>query len=356
MPGNPAGRRAGDEQSTAATIGLASADDNPVVSGVDDRFCSRFGDPERDRRLADVLALAVRAPSPETLATRLAAGDTDCYAASVDRPSDEEPPAPDLLLRATDEGDDRVRIFDLSTDGDPPGRHADDTGSPAAAGNETAQAPPTGRNDDPLTPGADGELVASVVSHDLRNPLDVAKAHLRVAQETGATDHLSTVADAHDRMERIIDDVLTLSRVGEPDRRQVDVAATARAAWDTVATGDAELVVDAPPTADADPNTLERLFENLFRNVTEHAGPAPTVRLGTVADGFYVADDGPGIPPAERDQVFRSGYTVDGTGTGLGLAIVGRIVAAHGWEVRVVEADDGGAQFEIVGLAAPTDR
>ena len=200
------------------------------------------------------------------------------------------------------------------------------------------------------------DRLASVISHDLRNPLDVAMAHLRVAQETGATDHLSTVADAHDRMERIIDDVLTLSRVGEPDRRRVDVAATARAAWDTVATGDAELVVDTPPTADADPNTLERLFENLFRNVTEHAGPAPTVRLGTVADGFYIADDGPGIPPAERDQVFRSGYTVDGTGTGLGLAIVGRIVAAHGWEVRVVEADDGGAQFEIVGLAAPTDR
>jgi len=352
MPGNSAGRRTANERSTAATIGLAAGDD-PVVSGVDDRFRSRFGDPEGDRRLADVLARVVRSPSPETVATRLAVGDTDCYAASVDRPTDEEPPAPDLLLRATDEGDDRVRIFDLSTDGDPPGRHADDTGSPAAAGNENAQAPATGRNDDPLTPSADGELVASVVSHDLRNPLDVAN---RVAQETGATDHLSTVADAHDRMERIIDDVLTLSRVGEPDRRHVDVAATARAAWDTVATGDAELVVDAPPTADADPNTLERLFENLFRNVTEHAGSAPTVRLGTVTDGFYVADDGPGIPPGERDEVFRSGYTVDGTGTGLGLAIVGRIVAAHGWEVQVTEADDGGARFEIVGLASPTER
>jgi signal transduction histidine kinase len=366
MPGNSAGRRTADGQSTAATIGLAG--DDPTVSGVDERFRSRFGDPDGDRRLADVLAQVVRSPPPETVATRLAAGDTDCYAASVDRPADERPPTPDLLLRATGDGDrrDRVQIFDLSDD-DSPGRHADDTPTPDTDASEDTptpdsgadddpSAPDTDASDDPLTPNADGELVASVVSHDLRNPLDVAKAHLRVAQETGETDHLSTVADAHDRMERIIEDVLTLSRVGEPDRRHVDVAATARAAWDTVATGDAELVVESPPTADADPNTLERLFENLFRNVTEHAGSAPTVWLGAVADGFYVADDGPGIPPAERSRVFQSGYTGDGTGTGLGLAIVGRIVAAHGWEVRVAETDDGGARFEVVGLASPTER
>ncbi|ERH13487.1 MAG: signal transduction histidine kinase [halophilic archaeon J07HB67] len=323
MPNEPA-RQTTSEQSTVGTITpVPDADESWVV---DDAFRSRFGDPGEASRLVDVLDVVVRSPPPETLATRLAAGKTECYAASDARPPAEDPPVPDLLLRTAGEGDrpDHVRIFEL-----------------AAA--------------DPVTTESDGELVASVVSHDLRNPLDVAKAHLQVARETGSAERLATVADAHDRMERIIDDVLTLSRVGDPTRRAVDVAAAARAAWDSVATGDAEFLAEPVPTARADPNTVERLFENLFRNATEHAGPAPTVRLGPVADGFYVADDGPGIPPAEREQVFQSGYTVDGTGTGLGLAIVGRIVAAHGWEVAVTEADGGGARVEVRGLAPPPD-
>jgi signal transduction histidine kinase len=74
-----------------------------------------------------------------------------------------------------------------------------------------------------------------------------------------------------------------------------------------------------------------------------------TVRVGRLDDreGFYVADDGPGIPPAERGSVFEQGYTSQEEGTGLGLAIVERIADAHGWAVAVTESDAGGSRFEI---------
>jgi signal transduction histidine kinase len=100
---------------------------------------------------------------------------------------------------------------------------------------------------------------------------------------------------------------------------------------------------------------LRRLFENLFENAVEHAGEAVTVRVTpiTTADegaGFAVVDDGPGIPPAARDRVFEPRETLDG-GTGLGLAVVARVVEAHGWQVRVTDASDGGgARFEVTGL------
>jgi signal transduction histidine kinase len=78
---------------------------------------------------------------------------------------------------------------------------------------------------------------------------------------------------------------------------------------------------------------------------------AVSVRVGPTADGFFVADDGQGVPPAERERVFDPGYTAAGDGTGLGLTIVDRIATAHEWTVGVGESDGGGARFEITGVA-----
>lgn len=196
------------------------------------------------------------------------------------------------------------------------------------------------------------DRVASVLSHDLRNPLDVAKAQLRAGRERGEGDHLEQVAAAHDRMERIIEDVLTLSRGEEyidPDE-SVDLSAVAESAWRTVETAAATLTVeDGLPTTTADRDRAERLFENLFRNAVEH-GEEPHIVVGPLEDagaGFYVADDGPGIPPDERSVVFEPGYSTHDHGTGLGLSIVERIAAAHGWRVAAVGVAEGGARIEV---------
>ena len=204
-----------------------------------------------------------------------------------------------------------------------------------------------------FTDDVDVGQVASVISHDLRNPLDVAGAHLEAARETGADEHFDAIDDAHDRMERIIQDVLTLAR-GEAalnPEHEVSVRKMAERAWQTVETETWTLQFDGSlPTVRADLDRFQRLFENLFRNSIEHGSEGGTVQVGILADGtagVFVADDGPGIPAAERDDVFRPGYTIDGGGTGLGLAIVDRIAEAHDWTVLIAESDRGGTRIEI---------
>ena len=256
------------------------------------------------------------------------------------------------------------------------------------------------------------DQVSSVISHDLRNPLDVATAHLQAARETGDPEHFESVSSAHDRMKRIIRDVLTLTRgdaVVDPSER-ISIETAATEAWQSVETDRATLdLADPLPTTTADPDRVRRLFENLFRNSVEHASTASrsdvrgnsvehgstdsrtksgdsvehgctgdgresagddlkrgsearafpdrdedvtlgngvTVTVGTLADGFYVADDGPGIPPEKREIVFEPGYSTRDSGTGLGLAIVERIVTAHDWEMDLTAAEHGGVRFEV---------
>ena len=214
---------------------------------------------------------------------------------------------------------------------------------------------------------AHGELgidhVASVVSHDLRNPLDVARARLDAGRALDEEEHFDHVEQAHERMERIIQDVLTIARgeeVVDPDDT-VDLTAVAETAWETVETNGAHLDIEEPlPTATADPDRVRRLFENLFRNSVEHGspgahgpGPGVTVTVGRpdeTDEGFYVADDGPGIPEPHRERVFEPGFSTDDHGTGLGLAIVARIADLHDWSIVATAADTGGARLEVSGV------
>jgi PAS domain S-box-containing protein len=195
---------------------------------------------------------------------------------------------------------------------------------------------------------------ASVVSHDLRNPLNVAEGYVASARETGDVDALADVEDAHERMRDIIDDVLDLARTGRTvtDVEPVDLARAAEQAWAAVDTGDAELVVSGDVTVQADESRLQQLLENLIRNAVQHGGDGVTVTVGPHENGFYVADDGPGIPPDEREAVLEDGYTTHEDGTGFGLSIVTSIADAHGWTITVGESDAGGARFTFSG----TDR
>ncbi|MBX0298129.1 PAS domain S-box protein [Haloarcula nitratireducens] len=200
---------------------------------------------------------------------------------------------------------------------------------------------------------------ASVLSHDLRNPLNVAQGRLELAQRTGdGGEHLDAIEHAHGRIERLIDDVLTLAREGEAvgDTEPVHLDSLAREAWETVNTEEAgELHIDAPGRVDADRSRLLQVFENLYRNAIEHGGEGVTITVGALENGFYIEDDGPGIPADESEEVFDSGYTTSTDGTGFGLTIVQRIVEAHGWQITVTEGSDGGARFEVrAAVSAPS--
>ncbi|WP_433628635.1 PAS domain S-box protein [Halomicrococcus sp. NG-SE-24] len=200
------------------------------------------------------------------------------------------------------------------------------------------------------------EQFASVVSHDLRNPLSIAQMYLTMAREEGDPDDFDEVERAHDRMETIIQTLLAMARdgqtIGEP--APVALSSVVESAWGNVETSDVTLVLDvADRTLSADGNRLQTVFENLFRNAVEHGDEDVEIRVGVVDDGFYVEDDGPGIPPNERREVFEYGNSSSG-GTGFGLAIVREVVEAHGWDVTVTDATGGGARFEVRGVEIAT--
>jgi len=196
------------------------------------------------------------------------------------------------------------------------------------------------------------EEFAGVVSHDLRNPLEVARGRTELAREECDSEHLRAVERAHDRMTALIDDLLTLAREGDPvtDAGPVDLGRIVGSCWRTVDTRDATLCAEAEKMIVAEESRLRQLLENLMRNAVEHGGEGATVTVGTLPDGFYVADDGPGIDPDRRGEVFDAGYSTSRSGTGFGLRIVEQVADAHGWSVRAAESETGGARFEITGV------
>jgi PAS domain S-box-containing protein len=199
------------------------------------------------------------------------------------------------------------------------------------------------------------ERFTSVVSHDIRNPLNVVDGRLELAQQECDSPHLDDAVSALDRSFALIDDVLTLAREGrvvsEPE--PVDLASVCREHWRTIETAEATLTTDVDRRIRADPARLGQLFENLVGNAIEHAGADVRVRVGELDDGFYVADDGTGIPPGDREAVFDAGYSTADRGTGFGLRIVEEIADAHGWAVGVTDSNEGGARFEITGVEHP---
>jgi signal transduction histidine kinase len=193
---------------------------------------------------------------------------------------------------------------------------------------------------------------ASVVSHDLRNPLHVVQGRLELAREEHDIDHLETASDAVERSLNLLDDLLTLAREGETvsEVESIDLAATVDRCWQTVETEDATLAVETDRTIRADESRLKQLLGNLIHNAVDHGGPEVSVTVGELETGFFVADDGPGIDADARDRVFETGYSTADDGTGFGLTIVEEIVEAHGWDIAVTDDTADGARFEITGV------
>ncbi|WP_436924007.1 sensor histidine kinase [Halosimplex amylolyticum] len=191
---------------------------------------------------------------------------------------------------------------------------------------------------------------AGVVSHDLRNPLQVASGRLELARRDGKAEHFEAIERSHERMERLIEDLLSLARLDEGlDVERVDNGEVAESAWTHVDTADSTLVVSVDELfLDADRDRLSQLFENLFRNSVEHGGDGVTVSVESLPDGrgFAVSDDGPGFVDADVDAVFDDGYTTSRDGTGFGLSIVAEIADQHGWSVEAIDAD-AGARIEV---------
>jgi signal transduction histidine kinase len=203
-------------------------------------------------------------------------------------------------------------------------------------------------------------------SHELRSPLATIRQHAEVARahpsRTTPDALAGTVLAEGERLQRLVEDMLLLARADEHGlglrRRPVDV--------DDVVLDEArrlrvttELDVDATGVSagavDGDADALARVVRNVADNAARHADGRVALALaerdGTVT--LAVEDDGPGVPPGERERVFERFVRLDdarardGGGSGLGLAIVAELVAAHGGTVAIGESRWGGARVEV---------
>lgn len=190
---------------------------------------------------------------------------------------------------------------------------------------------------------------ASLLAHELRNPLSIARIYLQQAVD-GDRDASEEVEKALTRIGEMVEVILVIAR-GENaniNREEVALASIAEEAWADLEVPNAELVVATDQTISVDPIHLRHLLENLFTNAVEHGDGSVTVRIGSLPSGFYIEDDGPGIPEDEREQIFDAGYTTGGTG--FGLVFVAELAETYNWNYSVTESGDGGARFEFTDV------
>lgn len=190
---------------------------------------------------------------------------------------------------------------------------------------------------------------AGVVSHDLRNPLNVIRGRLGLAREDCESEHFDPMERSLDRVDELIDDLLVLSRESETDPilDAVELQRIGETCWQNLDTERARVSIETERTIVADESQFKRVLENLFRNAIEHGGEDVTITIGALDGGFYVEDDGRGIPEDTRGSIFEFGFSTKADGTGFGLSIVSEISANHDWTLTVTEGEDGGARFEF---------
>lgn len=200
------------------------------------------------------------------------------------------------------------------------------------------------------------DAFASVVSHDLKNLFSVASGGVELTKRTGELSNLDRVENAHDRMEELVEDVLTLAREGQTVEQlePVTLDAVAKEAWENIDTDCATLALEnANIDILADEGRLKQVLENLFHNAVQHGGSDVAIEVAQKNGTILIADEGPGIPESKGDSVFDYGYSTRDDGNGYGLAIVRSIVEAHEWEIEVATSEEGGATFEITGVETP---
>jgi signal transduction histidine kinase len=228
------------------------------------------------------------------------------------------------------------------------------------------------RNSDLERSNRDLEQFASIVSHDLKSPLQVVRGFVEllgryvddnptVGEEVST--YISAALRGAGRMERLIDDLLAYARAGQRPETFAPVdlnAVMAEVLADNaplVSEADARVRVDPLPTASGDVTQLRQLLQNLVSNAIKFARPGESPQVSIRADEtddewiVSVTDNGIGIEPSKRDEIFsmftRLASTAHTTGSGIGLAVCARVVDNHRGKIWVDDNPGGGCCFRF---------
>jgi two-component system sensor histidine kinase KdpD len=206
------------------------------------------------------------------------------------------------------------------------------------------------------------------VSHDLRTPLATIRAVATDLRDGGGrydrpteVELLATVCDEAERLDRLVGNLLSMSRIEagalRPERQAVDVGELVADRLRRLGRlfRDSRVQVEVPadlPLVDADYTLLDQMFTNLVENGARYAPPASTVRVIARQVGndveLAVSDEGIGVPDYDRERIFEPFRRGEGsTSSGVGLATCKAIAEAHGGSIRVERTPGGGATFVV---------
>ncbi len=206
------------------------------------------------------------------------------------------------------------------------------------------------------------------VSHELRTPLTAIRGHVDALREGVAADpavraaSLDMIASETTRLERLVGDVLDLAKL-EAHRftlltEEVDMERLCEQAY--AAFGEEarrrgieyEKRFEASPTIVSDGDRVLQIISNLLSNAFRWTPDGGKVELELATSNGRVSvavdDNGPGVPPDERERIFRPFWSRDDSGTGLGLAIAHELAAALGGSIELETAAGKGSRFELV--------
>ena len=208
-------------------------------------------------------------------------------------------------------------------------------------------------------------LAAAGLAHETRNPLNIIRGMAQMlSKQPGVPAEIRektrAIVDETDKVTAQLNEFINYSRPREVRRTRLALNAVVN---EVVRALNYDLeekkihveVTGEPIVVEADDQLLRQVLFNLLLNAVQAVADGAEIRVvggrQSATEGFLeIRDNGPGVPPERRQEIFKPYFTMHEKGTGLGLAVVQQIVLAHGWEIECLPNEPKGAVFRITHL------